>query len=135
MKLVQLDGFFLYVNKIFSIENCKFSLFKMVPASTFALGTWQVQRKRWKENLIAELNSRTSADPVELPKSLEEIERLEYRPVRVRGHFLHDQELYMGPRTLLKNGKSATESTLISGKAMHSQGYLVVTPFKLADRE
>ena len=31
------------------------------------LGTWQLERKTWKEGLIAALAARTSAEPVALP--------------------------------------------------------------------
>lgn len=107
----------------------------IVPASTFGLGVWQVQRKQWKENLISQLKQRTSADPMVLPENLEEIDKLEYIPVHVRGKFLHDKEIYLGPRTLLSKGSSSTESTLISDRSRSSQGYLVITPFKLEDRD
>ncbi|XP_065161626.1 SURF1-like protein [Atheta coriaria] len=107
----------------------------VVPASTFALGTWQIQRKTWKESLIKELQDCVHATPTNLPKTLEEIEKLEYHPVHVKGHFLHNQELHMGPRTLITEGDAATESSLFSKDHKKSQGYLVITPFKLADRE
>ncbi|XP_017776077.1 PREDICTED: surfeit locus protein 1 [Nicrophorus vespilloides] len=105
-----------------------------IPAATFGLGTWQVQRKQWKENLIKQMKDRVNTTPVPLPESMEEIERLEYYPVHVKGHFLHDKELYMGPRTLLAKGDASTTSGLMSKNQM-SQGYLVITPFKLADRD
>ncbi|EFA00352.1 surfeit locus protein 1 [Tribolium castaneum] len=106
----------------------------VIPASTFALGTWQVQRKKWKEDLIAKLHNLTEADPVQLPTDLNELEKLEYRPVHVRGEFLHDKELYLGPRTLILKGDSATKSQLMSTTTKQNQGFLVITPFKLADR-
>ncbi len=31
------------------------------------LGTWQLERKAWKEGLIAALAARTSAEPAPLP--------------------------------------------------------------------
>lgn len=64
---------------------------------------------------------------------LEEVKELEYKPVRVRGTFLHDKEMYMGPRTLLLGGDASTKSSLVTGKS--TTGYLVVTPFKLENRE
>lgn len=67
--------------------------------------------------------------------SLEEIFKLEYYPVHVHGHFLHDKEIYIGPRSLIKDGDAATTSSLISKGRSTAHGYLVVTPFKLADRE
>ena len=33
------------------------------------LGTWQLERKTWKEGLIAALAERTSAEPMPLPAS------------------------------------------------------------------
>lgn len=40
---------------------------QIIPASAFGLGTWQVQRKKWKEGLIADLKARSNSDPVDLP--------------------------------------------------------------------
>ncbi|MCP4088191.1 MAG: SURF1 family protein, partial [Gammaproteobacteria bacterium] len=37
-----------------------------------ALGSWQVNRLRWKEDLIARINARMNSDP----RSLEQIELL-----------------------------------------------------------
>lgn len=65
--------------------------------------------------------------------SLEEIKDLEYKPVRVKGRFLHDKEMYMGPRSLLSGGDASTNSSLMTNK--NNTGYLVITPFKLEDRE
>ena len=43
-------------------------VFVLAAAATFiALGTWQLQRKAWKEALIATLEQRLSAPPVPLP--------------------------------------------------------------------
>src|SRR5947199_3858454 len=36
-------------------------------AALVSLGTWQLERKSWKEGLIAELESKLSAQPVALP--------------------------------------------------------------------
>ena len=36
-------------------------------ASLVSLGTWQLERKSWKEGLIAELQDKLSAAPVALP--------------------------------------------------------------------
>lgn len=61
--------------------------------------------------------------------------QLEYYPVHVHGTFLHDEEIYIGPRSLIVNGEAATTSSLISKGLNKSQGYLVITPFKLADQK
>ena len=45
-------------------------LFTLMALATFiGLGTWQLERKAWKEALIATLTERTSAPPVDLPAS------------------------------------------------------------------
>ena len=61
------------------------------------LGFWQVQRLGEKEAMIAraENNSRGAPIPYDGLFPLEETgEDLEYRPVTVRGRFLHDREMY-----------------------------------------
>lgn len=67
--------------------------------------------------------------------SLSELKELEYYTVYVKGHFIHDKELYMGPRSLLHHGDASSQGGLMSKNQSKNTGYLVVTPFKLADRE
>lgn len=67
--------------------------------------------------------------------SLEDIYKLEYQPVHVKGYFIHDKEMYIGPRSLLTKGDASTQSSLVTGKANTTHGYQVITPFKLADRK
>ena len=71
-----------------------------------ALGTWQLQRKPWKEGLIARIAARTHAAPVDLPPGpgfANPADR-EYLHVAVAGRLLHDKERYLyaptpgGPR-------------------------------------
>lgn len=38
-----------------------------IPAATFGLGCWQVQRKQWKENLVRELEVQTGKVAVDFP--------------------------------------------------------------------
>nr|XP_023014926.1 surfeit locus protein 1 [Leptinotarsa decemlineata] len=106
----------------------------VIPVSTFSLGVWQVMRKNWKEGLLIDLQERTNSQPVELPQNLDDIEKLEYKPVHVRGHFLHEKEMYIGPRSLLVNGDAASNSSLLTG-SNKSHGFTVITPFKLEDRD
>ena len=43
-------------------------LFALTAVAAFlTLGSWQIQRKAWKENLIKTMNERISAAPIELP--------------------------------------------------------------------
>lgn len=105
----------------------------IVPISTFCLGTWQYQRRKWKLNLIAELEEKTMTPPVDLPQDLYELNDLEYQRVKLTGTFDHSREVFLGPRPLMVGGDIDTQgSGLISSG---QSGYLVVTPFKLADRD
>ncbi|KAK5645860.1 hypothetical protein RI129_004324 [Pyrocoelia pectoralis] len=106
----------------------------VIPGSTFALGTWQIQRKRWKDDLVVELQKRTNSATIELPESIEEVNSLEFCPVHVRGQFDHSREIYLGPRSLLVHGDSTNSSSLFTIQNS-AYGYLVVTPFKLENRK
>ena len=84
-------------------------------AVLIGLGTWQLERKRWKEDLLAKIAEGAKAEPAAFPPVVGEagpapailvvkeeearafLERWlpEYRHVRVRGRFLHDREQYL----------------------------------------
>ncbi|HEX2137388.1 MAG TPA: SURF1 family protein [Microvirga sp.] len=61
-----------------------------------ALGTWQLQRKAWKEDLIARIEARAHGEPgAILPEEAWpswRAEADEFRRVRVTGTFLHEHE-------------------------------------------
>jgi surfeit locus 1 family protein len=62
------------------------------------LGTWQLERKRWKEDLIAKIAARVHADPVPVERAEELAAQdgdAEYRHVSARGRFHHDKEQYL----------------------------------------
>ena len=42
----------------------------IVPIFTFALGTWQVQRLKWKVDLIDELQEKLEREPMLLPRQV-----------------------------------------------------------------
>jgi surfeit locus 1 family protein len=66
-------------------------------AVLLALGTWQMQRKAWKEGLVAAIAQRVSAEPVPLAAALgrwRQGENLEYLRVRARGRYLNDKERF-----------------------------------------
>ncbi|XP_013792123.1 surfeit locus protein 1-like [Limulus polyphemus] len=104
----------------------------LVPVTTFGLGTWQVQRRKWKIGLIKELEEITTALPIDLPQNLQELQNMEYQKVKVRGKFDHSQEIYITPRSLLKEGGEGDEGGLLSSG---QSGTLVITPLMLTDRE
>ncbi|KAF7732904.1 surf-like protein [Apophysomyces ossiformis] len=72
-----------------------------VPFITFGLGTWQVQRLRWKVNLINELEERMDKKAIPLPRRINQdvLDEYEYRRVSTRGRYRHDLEITVGPRT------------------------------------
>lgn len=84
---------------------------------TATAGTWQVERLKWKQGLIAELAEAQAQPPRNgLPKDNAELEALQFYPVTVRGTWLSDTEFHIAPRYV------------------HDQfGYALVQPFKLTD--
>lgn len=106
-----------------------------VPIATFALGTWQIKRWRWKLDLIENLKHRISAKPMDFPSDLDELKNKEYYCVKMKGKFLYEKEFLMGPRSLILDGEAISEKGggIISRKS--STGYYVITPFKLEDRD
>ncbi|XP_071575350.1 surfeit locus protein 1 isoform X1 [Temnothorax nylanderi] len=106
-----------------------------IPIATFALGTWQIKRWRWKLDLIENLKQRTSAEPIDLPSDLNEVKDKEYYRMKVKGKFLYEREFLIGPRSLILNGEAVSEKGggIFSRKA--GTGYYVVTPFRLEDRD
>ena len=47
--------------------KCSMLSFKIIPGVTFALGIWQTKRRRWKLDLMKELEEKTTLEPVFLP--------------------------------------------------------------------
>ncbi len=82
------------------------------------LAVWQVERLHWKEALIAERISRTSAAPIGLPPVGADLAPLEFRRVAVTGTFDHGHEFYLAARS--QNG---------------NVGYWIGTPFKTEQGE
>ncbi|KAK4192590.1 cytochrome oxidase assembly protein shy1 [Podospora australis] len=87
----------------------------IIPVTAFFLGTWQVQRLKWKTELLAKCEDRIVKPPLPLPPRIDPdaIVDFDYRRVYVTGRFRHDQEMLIGPR--MRDGE---------------QGYIVVTPLE-----
>lgn len=87
-------------------------------AILFGLGTWQLERKTWKEDLIARILAQSRSAPV-LPPAPDAFDpaRDEFRHVRASGRFRNDSET-------LVHGLAAGDTP---GRAL--QGYYVITPF------
>jgi surfeit locus 1 family protein len=86
------------------------------------LGTWQLQRKAWKEDLIARIETRSHGAPGEiLPEASWarwRAEDDEFRRVRISGTFLHDRE------ALVHGLAPGTRGAPV-------QGYYLFTPLRL----
>jgi len=76
-----------------------------VPAlvALVALGTWQIQRLHWKQDLISKLQTRSVGEAVAPPSEGADLAAFEFQRVAVKGSFQHDRELYLIGRAL--NGK------------------------------
>jgi surfeit locus 1 family protein len=69
-------------------------------AILIGLGTWQMQRKTWKEDLLAKIAQRVAAPPIRLATDAQskvplETDSLEYLHVVFKGRFHHDKERYL----------------------------------------
>jgi surfeit locus 1 family protein len=92
-------------------------------AVLIGLGTWQVQRKAWKENLIATVTERFAAPPAALPlpaawPGLDPVTD-EFRRVRFEAELANDKEALV----------FTTGSSLRSGTS--GPGYWVFTPARI----
>lgn len=67
--------------------------------------------------------------------SLGDLENLDYVPIKVKGTYLHDKELIVGPRSLIADNFGQSEKNKSAMSAPSQRGFLVITPFKLEDRE
>lgn len=88
-----------------------------------SLGTWQVRRLAWKEDLIARVDARVHAAPEPLPPPDTwaglTAEAIEYRPVRLSGSFDHGREVHV----FIALGEPKGP--------LGGQGYFVLTPLAL----
>jgi surfeit locus 1 family protein len=88
-------------------------------AALAALGTWQLERRSWKLDLIQRIESRVHAPPVPAPGRAEwptvTAADHAYRRVRATGVFLHDRE------------------TLIQAVTERGAGSWVMTPLRTPD--
>lgn len=81
-----------------------------------ALGSWQLQRLVWKNELNDFRQAQITAEPAELPLTVADPAAMSYRPVWVEGVFRHDAEMILGARS-----------------HRNQVGYQVITPLVRAD--
>ena len=64
-----------------------------------SLGTWQLHRKAWKEDLIAKIEARRTAEPVTLKEALDRNQKqageIEYLRVTTTGTFDYTKERHL----------------------------------------
>ncbi|KAF9527707.1 SURF1 family-domain-containing protein [Crepidotus variabilis] len=72
----------------------------IMPIFTFALGTWQLKRLKWKINLIDELEEKLELPPLSLPPNinLSVIPEFVFRRVLVKGRWDHAHTMLLSPR-------------------------------------
>lgn len=80
------------------------------------LGTWQLQRLQWKNEIISSFEARSLAPAIAPPAVDMLTDDYEFRRLELVGNFAHDQELYMTGKTYEGNA-----------------GFHVVTPMRLTD--
>lgn len=87
------------------------------------LGFWQLERRVWKEELIARIEARRNAPAVAIPSEGDwknvSAERDEYRRVTARGAFRHDREVQVYTVVSEQKGR------------LPGPGYWVMTPLEL----
>ncbi|KAN0124792.1 SURF1 family domain containing protein [Russula decolorans] len=91
-----------YSAKRHSFLSPTFVALGLIPVLTFALGTWQVQRLRWKVDLIDQLTEKLQREPIPLPSkvNIAAIPEFVYRRVILRGTWDHANSMLLGPRVL-----------------------------------
>jgi surfeit locus 1 family protein len=91
-----------------------------------ALGTWQVQRLQWKNEVIAERQARRDAPPLaKLPERFDPAQH-EFRKVRVTGRFLHEREMYLAARSHRGNAgyHVITPLAVFAGHVLVNRGWI-----------
>ncbi|HVL72871.1 MAG TPA: SURF1 family protein [Beijerinckiaceae bacterium] len=91
-------------------------------AILLGLGTWQLQRGAWKQEIVAQIQARAYGDPVPVAgeRDFQRLAGEEYRRVRLAGVFLHDREAHVHGLMAAQRGQPV-------------QGFYVLTPLRLAD--
>lgn len=72
-----------------------FVVIAAVFATLIALGSWQMKRLEWKENLLVNLEQRLGSNPIGINELVDKItkgDEFEYQPVTVKGQFDHSKE-------------------------------------------
>ena len=69
-----------------------------------SLGTWQLERLRWKTEIISSINNHISLPPIEINTSIiNDIKNYNYRRIKLNGYYLYDKYITIYSKVL--NGK------------------------------
>jgi surfeit locus 1 family protein len=83
----------------------------------FGLGCWQLQRLEWKRGLIAAIGASSTLQAKNgLPQDMDDLKKMDFARIHLRGEYLHDYEIHLAARYY--------KSQL---------GYHILTPFQLQD--
>ncbi len=80
------------------------------------LGSWQLQRLQWKNDLISSFELRSTAPAIDVPIANADLDELEFHSLALYGVFQHEKEIFLTGRTYEGNA-----------------GFHVVTPLILDD--
>ncbi len=80
------------------------------------LGSWQLQRLQWKNDLVSSCEARSAAKAIAVPSANAKLDELEFQSLVLKGVFQHQKETFLTGRTYEGNA-----------------GFHVVTPLVLDD--
>uniref|UniRef100_A0A914DRF5 SURF1-like protein n=1 Tax=Acrobeloides nanus TaxID=290746 RepID=A0A914DRF5_9BILA len=104
-------------------------IFLVIPATTFALGCWQVYRLQWKTDLLERIRRRMKASSIDFPiNDLENINDYEYSKVRINGRYLYEKQITIGPRRRFDKNAPTSQNDHATETDF---GYQVITPFQI----
>ena len=64
-----------------------------------SLGSWQLQRLQWKNEIISNFEARSAAEAIAIPEANAELDVLEFSRLALKGEYLHDKEIFLTGRT------------------------------------
>lgn len=99
-------------------------------AVLIALGTWQLQRLAWKNDLIARIETRLAAPPIPAPPPAEwaglDLDALDYQPVTITGRYLNDRESHVFIGLTQAHGPLSGPGFFILTPLVTSEGWTVI---------
>jgi surfeit locus 1 family protein len=94
------------------------SFIAIIASVLISLGAWQLQRLKWKEDLLRNFEANLSQPFIKLPNNFSLLID-KYKKIKINGHFLNDKEIHLYSGSRHKDGKI---------------GYFILTPFQYGAR-